>query len=73
MEEQQKMILDKIMDYRRIGMLCLFISTFLYSGTLIPKYAEVQWKLGILSVSSFIFLIFSFFLYWRTSKLKGKL
>lgn len=73
MEEQQKMILDKIIDYRRIGMLCLFISTFLYSGTLIPKYAEAQWKLGILSISSFIFLIFSFFLYWRTSKLKEKL
>lgn len=73
MEEQQKIIFEKIIDCRRIGMLCLFLSTFLYTGTLIPKFGEFQWKLEILSVSSFIFLVLSFFFYWRSSKLKEKL
>ncbi|MCO7126369.1 YrhC family protein [Sporolactobacillus shoreicorticis] len=73
MEEQQKMIQDKMIDCRRIGMLCLFLSTFLYSGTLIPSYGNVEWKLEILSGSSLLFLVFSFFFYWRSSKLKEKL
>ncbi|MCO7175648.1 YrhC family protein [Sporolactobacillus kofuensis] len=73
MEEQQKMILDKIMDCQRIGMLCLFLSTFLYAGTLIPKYSEIQWKLEILSGSSLIFLIGACVFYWRSSTLRTKL
>ncbi|MCQ2008479.1 MAG: YrhC family protein [Sporolactobacillus sp.] len=73
MEEQQKMIQDKMIDCRRIGMLCLFLSTFLYSGTLIPSYSEIEWKLELLAGSSFLFLVFSFFFYWRSSKLKEQL
>lgn len=73
MEDYQKIILEKIIDCRRIGMLCLFLSAFLYVGTLLPEYADVDWKLAILSGSSLAFLLLTFFFYWRTSKLKDKL
>lgn len=73
MKDYQKIIHEKIIDCRRIGMLCLFLSAFLYTGTMMPQYAETGWKLSILSGSSLAFLLLTFFFYWRMSKLKDKL
>lgn len=73
MKEYEKKIMKKIVDCRRTGFLCLFLGAFLYAGTLIPKFEDQQWKIGILSVSSLLFVLLSFFFYWRTSKLRDKL
>ncbi|QAA22863.1 hypothetical protein C0674_09640 [Sporolactobacillus terrae] len=72
-EEEQKTILNKIVDYKRVGMLCLFLSAFLYVGTFIPPYHAIEWKLEVLSGVSLLFLISSFICCWRSTKLKEKL
>ncbi|GGL40587.1 YrhC family protein [Sporolactobacillus putidus] len=73
MRDYEKIIQEKIIDCRRIAMLCLFLSAFLYTGTMMPEYADVDWKLAILSGASLAFLLLTFFFYWRTSKLKDRL
>ncbi|MCL1630450.1 YrhC family protein [Sporolactobacillus sp. CPB3-1] len=73
MEEEQKMIMEKITDCRRFGMMCLSLSTFLYMGMLIPGYGDVEWKAGLLACSSFLFLILSFVFYRRSAKLNEKI
>ncbi|WP_100488665.1 YrhC family protein [Sporolactobacillus pectinivorans] len=73
MKDYEKIILEKIKDCRRIGFLCLFLSTFLYAGTLIPKFEEEQWKFELLTVSSLLFILLASLFYWRTSKLREKL
>jgi hypothetical protein len=70
MGDQGKHLDERIADCRRTGMLCLFISLFMYIGTVIPDMLVEPWKIEVLMITSFSFLLASVFFYWRTTKLK---
>lgn len=73
MNDQQRVIADKLLDCRRTGFLCLYLSAFLYVGTLLPKFSDVPEKQVMLSLFSLMFLLVSLVFYWRTAKLREKL
>lgn len=73
MGDQEKKVMEQMTDCRRTGLLCLFVSAFLYAGTLIPGYSTVQWKLEVLAAASLVFLLSAVFFCWRMTKLKKRL
>jgi hypothetical protein len=73
MRDYEKQILGGIADARRTGLLCLSVSTFLYIGSLLPKYQNETEHLLVLQGSSFLFLISAGLFYWRTVILRNKL
>ncbi|MFT8318320.1 MAG: YrhC family protein [Sporolactobacillus sp.] len=73
MNDQQKVIADKLSDCRRTGFLCLYLGAFLQVGTLLPKFSDLPEKQMMLSLSSLLFLLMSLFFYWRTAKLREKM
>ncbi|MFT8870968.1 MAG: YrhC family protein [Sporolactobacillus sp.] len=72
MKEESKRVADAITDYKRMGLISMFVSVFFYIGTLLPKYAEVPEQVGILSLASLIFLLLAFSTCWRITALKKK-
>ncbi|CAM3102144.1 YrhC family protein [Sporolactobacillus spathodeae] len=70
MTEQQRKIAATIIDCRRTGLFCLYLSAFLYVGSLLPKFAAFPEKVAVLSGSSFGFTLLAIFFYWRISRLK---
>ncbi|MFT8362059.1 MAG: YrhC family protein [Sporolactobacillus sp.] len=73
MGEEQKRLVEKIQDYRRIGFLNLYISAFLYAGSMIPKFAIFPEKVLLLTYASFAFSSLAVLCYWRMSSLNQKL
>jgi hypothetical protein len=73
MSDQEKIIRDKIMDNRRFGFLALFLSTFLFIGSLLPTFEMEPWKSHLLFFSSLAFIVLSFLFQYRVRKLMEKL
>ncbi|MTT32472.1 hypothetical protein GMB86_10690 [Terrilactibacillus sp. BCM23-1] len=63
----------KVLDYQRLSFIFTFLSTFLYSGTVIPFEGKTQGKVEILLVISLAGIILALFTYWRMRVAKNKL
>ncbi|MCI1856603.1 MAG: hypothetical protein LKI94_08550 [Sporolactobacillus sp.] len=71
-ENEEKEVVEKITDCRRIGLLCLFVAVFLYAGTLVPQPELAIWKLKLLKLISLLFLGAAALLGRRLWILKGR-
>ncbi|MFC7393262.1 YrhC family protein [Scopulibacillus cellulosilyticus] len=72
-ERELKNLKHKAIDYQRFSFIFMFLSVFLYIGTLIPFQGKTAAKSEILTFGCLGIMIIALLFFWRMKAAKKKL
>jgi hypothetical protein len=65
MTEKEQVTLKKNMnDFKRFSFIFLFLSAFLYIGSILPYDGKTTYNTSLVMLASFVLLLISVFFYW---------
>lgn len=73
MKQQSKSLYEKMVDFKRFGMVLLAIGVFFYLGVIIPSETKNVMDLNIMILSSMSFLAASILFFTRSKQCQLKL
>jgi hypothetical protein len=72
-KQQSKNLFEKMVDFKRFGMVLLAIGVFLYLGIIIPSETKTAMDLNIMIISSLSFLAAAILFFTQSKQCRLKL
>ena len=73
MNQQTKVLYEKMVDFKRFGTVLLAVGIFFYLGVILPVDAKTEFMINLMMISSTSFITLSFLFFIQSKLCRHKL